>query len=126
MISNKVAIETRPVPRPLASALLGRFDAGPELKDITTGNGIRDASVQFYERRHQRRDRAGIERLHPTEAVAYIVVQMIAVPDALIHLSEKAAATFRATRLQLIEPLHQHVDREATDFQIPGEMEWHH
>jgi DNA-binding transcriptional ArsR family regulator len=27
VISNKVAIETRPVPRPLASALLGRFDA---------------------------------------------------------------------------------------------------
>jgi hypothetical protein len=93
-----VTIETRLVQRPFASAL-SSFDAGPEFKNITTDNGIRDASVQFFESCHQRRDRAGIERLHPTESVAYVVVQMIAVPDALIHVPEKAAVSFRTTRL---------------------------
>jgi hypothetical protein len=50
-------------------------------------------------------------------------MQVIAVLDARSRLSEKQLVLFWSTRLQLIESLHQHIDREATDLQVPGEME---
>jgi hypothetical protein len=78
--------------------------------------------MQIIECRNQGRDRAGIERLQATESIAEIFVQVIAVLDACIRLCEKPLVLFWATRLQLIEPLHQHVDREATELQVPGEM----
>jgi len=79
--------------------------------------------MQLFESRTQGSDRAGIERLHPIESVAKILVQVIAVLDARSRLSEKQIVPFRTTRLQLIESLHQHIDREATELQVPGEME---
>ena len=94
-----------------------------EFEYIAIGNRFRDSSMQLFESRTQGSDRAAIERLHPTEAVAKILVQVIAVLDARSRLSEQQLVPFRTTRLQLIESLHQHVDREATDLQIPGEME---
>jgi hypothetical protein len=94
-----------------------------EFKYIAIGNRFRDSSVQLLESRTQGRDRAGIERLHPTESVAKILEQVITVLDASSRLSEKQLVLVRTTRLQPIESLHQHVDRETADPQVSGEME---
>jgi hypothetical protein len=94
-----------------------------EFKYIAIGNRFRDSSMQLFESRTQGSDRAGVERLHPTESVAKILMQVIAVLDARSRLSEQQLVPFWSTRLQLIESLHQHIDREATDLQVPGEME---
>jgi hypothetical protein len=92
-------------------------------KYIAIGNRFRDSSMQLFESRTEGSDRSGIERLHAAESVAKILVQVIAVLDARSRLSEKQLVPFWSTRLQLIESLHQHIDREATDLQVPGEME---
>jgi hypothetical protein len=94
-----------------------------EFKYIAIGNRFRDSSMQIFESRTQGSDCASIERLHPTESVAKILVQVIAVLDARSRLSEKLLVPFWSTRLQLIESLHQHIDREAADLQVPGEMQ---
>ena len=62
--------------------------------------------MQLFESRTQGGDRAGIERLHTTESVAKILVQVIAVLDARGRLSEKQLVPFGTRRLQLIEALH--------------------
>ena len=94
-----------------------------EFKYIAIGNRFSNSSMQLIECRTQGRDRAGIGRLHPTESVAKILVQVITVLDARGRLSEKQFVPFWTTRLQLIESLHQHIDREATELQVPGEIE---
>jgi hypothetical protein len=94
-----------------------------EFKYIAIGNRFRDSSVQLFECRTQGGDRADIGRLHPIESVAKILVQVIAIRDARGRLSEKQFVPFRSARLQLIESLHQHIDREATELQVPGEIE---
>src|SRR5258708_35957392 len=109
-----------PAHLPLASGASMRRTG---FKYIAIGNRLRDSSMQLFESRTEGSDRAGIEGLHHTESVAKILVELIAVLDARSRLSEKQFVPFRSTRLQLIESLHQHIDREATDLQVPGEME---
>jgi hypothetical protein len=66
---------------------------------------------------------AADDQSHESAIATQILMQVIAVLDARSRLSEKQFVPFWTTRLQLIESLHQHIDREATDLQVPGEME---
>jgi hypothetical protein len=61
--------------------------------------------------------------LRPREFVAKILVQVIAVLNAFVRLADEPVVSVWTTGLQLFEPLDQHIDREATDPQVPGEME---
>jgi hypothetical protein len=87
--------------------------------------------MQLLEPRTQGRNRTVIDRLDAMEPVAQFAEQLIASCDALVRLADKPLTLVGSTntpRLQVREPLHEHIDRETTDLQVPGEIEhldWH-
>jgi hypothetical protein len=82
--------------------------------------------MQFFETGTQGGNRTDIDRLDAIKPVAQFAEQLIASCDALVRLADKPLTLVGSTntpRLQVREPLHEHIDRETTDFQVPGEIE---